>query len=122
MLSVGAPEEIRTPDPQIRSLVLYPAELRVRFEGRNLLGRLPKGKNNPCQPGTLSPHAPKSLQVPVETCRFPPQAASWSLSPPALLVKTGGQTARAIVAGGWGAKLDFSAARGPGSRAGQRRA
>ena len=23
----GAPEEIRTPDPQIRSLVLYPAEL-----------------------------------------------------------------------------------------------
>ncbi len=28
---VGAPEEIRTPDPQIRSLVLYPAELRARF-------------------------------------------------------------------------------------------
>ena len=27
----GAPEEIRTPDPQIRSLVLYPAELRVRI-------------------------------------------------------------------------------------------
>src|SRR5690606_2575010 len=27
----GAPEEIRTPDPQIRSLVLYPAELRVRL-------------------------------------------------------------------------------------------
>ena len=26
---IGAPEEIRTPDPQIRSLVLYPAELRV---------------------------------------------------------------------------------------------
>ena len=26
---VGAPEEIRTPDPQIRSLVLYPAELRA---------------------------------------------------------------------------------------------
>jgi hypothetical protein len=23
----GAPERIRTPDPQIRSLVLYPAEL-----------------------------------------------------------------------------------------------
>jgi hypothetical protein len=31
MLSAGAPEEIRTPDPQIRSLVLYPAELRARF-------------------------------------------------------------------------------------------
>jgi hypothetical protein len=28
---IGAPEEIRTPDPQIRSLVLYPAELRVRL-------------------------------------------------------------------------------------------
>ena len=25
----GAPERIRTSDPQIRSLVLYPAELRV---------------------------------------------------------------------------------------------
>jgi hypothetical protein len=30
LLSTGAPEEIRTPDPQIRSLVLYPAELRAR--------------------------------------------------------------------------------------------
>ena len=27
----GAPGAIRTPDPQIRSLVLYPAELRVRL-------------------------------------------------------------------------------------------
>jgi hypothetical protein len=26
----GAPERIRTADPQIRSLVLYPAELRAR--------------------------------------------------------------------------------------------
>jgi hypothetical protein len=25
----GAPEKIRTPDPQIRSLVLYPTELRA---------------------------------------------------------------------------------------------
>src|SRR5579863_7189857 len=30
ILASGAPEEIRTPDPQIRSLVLYPAELRAR--------------------------------------------------------------------------------------------
>src|SRR5215475_11915069 len=29
--SAGAPEEIRTPDPQIRSLVLYPAELRAQI-------------------------------------------------------------------------------------------
>jgi hypothetical protein len=26
----GAPEETRTPNPQIRSLVLYPIELRAR--------------------------------------------------------------------------------------------
>ena len=30
---LGAPGKIRTPDPQIRSLVLYPAELRVRCGG-----------------------------------------------------------------------------------------
>ena len=29
----GAPERIRTSDPQIRSLVLYPAELRARIRG-----------------------------------------------------------------------------------------
>ena len=34
ILSSGAPEEIRTPDPQIRSLVLYPAELRARLAHR----------------------------------------------------------------------------------------
>ena len=28
----GAPEGIRTPDPQIRSLVLYPAELPAPWE------------------------------------------------------------------------------------------
>ena len=33
-LLAGAPEEIRTPDPQIRSLVLYPAELRARLAHR----------------------------------------------------------------------------------------
>jgi hypothetical protein len=32
----GAPEEIRTPDPQIRSLVLYPAELRARWYRGNV--------------------------------------------------------------------------------------
>src|SRR5689334_15812808 len=30
----GAPGTIRTSDPQIRSLMLYPAELRARFRGR----------------------------------------------------------------------------------------
>ncbi len=28
---IGAPEEIRTPDPLVRSQVLYPAELRAHF-------------------------------------------------------------------------------------------
>ena len=43
----GAPEEIRTPDPQIRSLVLYPAELRARFFARaeNLCITTPHGKS-----------------------------------------------------------------------------
>src|SRR5262249_42856825 len=34
----GAPEEIRTPDPQIRSLVLYPAELRARLAFERIFG------------------------------------------------------------------------------------
>ena len=33
-IRTGAPGEIRTPGPQIRSLVLYPAELRVRVVSR----------------------------------------------------------------------------------------
>ncbi len=31
---LGAPERIRTPNPQIRSLVLYPVELRARARPR----------------------------------------------------------------------------------------
>jgi hypothetical protein len=42
----GAPERIRTPDPQIRSLVLYPAELPVRgFERQNLVRATSDGKH-----------------------------------------------------------------------------
>ena len=33
LLKNGAPGEIRTPDHQVRSLVLYPAELRARRSG-----------------------------------------------------------------------------------------
>src|SRR5439155_22812961 len=33
----GAPERSRTPNPQIRSLVLYPIELRARAEQRSRL-------------------------------------------------------------------------------------
>ena len=34
----GAPGTIRTSDPQIRSLMLYPAELRARIEEARLVG------------------------------------------------------------------------------------
>jgi hypothetical protein len=40
----GAPGEIRTPDTQVRSLVLYPAELRARA-GR--MFTLTGGRDNP---------------------------------------------------------------------------
>jgi|HubBroStandDraft_4_1064222.scaffolds.fasta_scaffold2517606_1 hypothetical protein len=49
----GAPERIRTPNPQIRSLVLYPVELRAPAgglrgrpnEGAKLLATLSDGKS-----------------------------------------------------------------------------
>jgi hypothetical protein len=43
----GAPEEIRTPDPQIRSLVLYPAELRAR---RDRIAKGEDGRRSPVKP------------------------------------------------------------------------
>jgi hypothetical protein len=49
MLSSGAPGRIRTADPQIRSLVLYPAELRARLAHR--AGSVPqagKSAGNAC--------------------------------------------------------------------------
>ena len=30
---LGAPEAIRTPDPKLRRLILYPSELRARMSG-----------------------------------------------------------------------------------------
>ena len=50
---IGAPGRIRTPDPQIRSLVLYPAELPV--PGR-VSGRFAAGPNGPnAKPRRLQP-------------------------------------------------------------------
>lgn len=41
LYAIGAPEGIRTPDPQIRSLVLYPAELpALAIKGRTQSVRL----------------------------------------------------------------------------------
>ena len=37
--SNGAPGKIRTPDPQIRSLVLYPAELPAHFPAASAVGQ-----------------------------------------------------------------------------------
>jgi hypothetical protein len=42
----GAPEEIRTPDPQIRSLVLYPAELRALTGMQGGLREIPTGADS----------------------------------------------------------------------------
>ena len=45
---IGAPGAIRTPDPQIRSLVLYPAELRVRdLNGMRFPARPRAGSREP---------------------------------------------------------------------------
>ena len=62
----GAPERIRTSDPQIRSLVLYPAELRVRFERANLLGRPRKRKS---KDGPSSPDSAASVRECVRVAR-----------------------------------------------------
>ena len=42
LLSIGALGEIRTPDPQIRSLVLYPAELRAPALSAVLIAPFPR--------------------------------------------------------------------------------
>jgi hypothetical protein len=46
----GAPEEIRTPDPQIRSLVLYPAELPALIPAALFGCRRICVLNSPAQP------------------------------------------------------------------------
>ena len=57
----GAPERIRTPNPQIRSLVLYPIELRVHAEGGGLAEPLPPGKRAPDQGAPTSADQAASL-------------------------------------------------------------
>ena len=78
----GAPERIRTSDPQIRSLVLYPAELRARggpggvacrtgrercLEAPPALGKPFRGE--PAFRGTRRREGPKSQ---ARRCRAPP--------------------------------------------------
>src|SRR6476660_3470085 len=61
----GAPEEIRTPDPQIRSLVLYPAELRalVAHRAGNAPGPAKAGGTGPFPIG-FPPHWQVLLATP----------------------------------------------------------
>jgi hypothetical protein len=60
----GAPGRIRTHDPQIRSLVLYPAELPVLTKGRqNLLIGAGKGKRVAVPPSEGPTQAPSNAQV-----------------------------------------------------------
>ena len=83
----GAPERIRTSDPQIRSLVLYPAELRARgtdgagppsaIERRGrvrLTGRADKGKSTSVRQNF--PFAPAGLALSVSPAAAPSRAGS----------------------------------------------
>ena len=71
----GAPEEIRTPDPQIRSLVLDPAELRARIEakGAEPIEDIPQRQARALAPRDLAPLSPKSAisrrQIPAKSPR-----------------------------------------------------
>ena len=63
----GAPGRIRTHDPQIRSLVLYPAELPVRSGRPKLVTREPIGKG-----GNFLPNSPgNDLKSTFEAQCFP---------------------------------------------------
>src|SRR5262249_43036959 len=68
----GAPEEIRTPDPQIRSLVLYPAELRARLAHR--AGSVP-GEAKVAGNGPLAIGFGQCWEGSVSTSLFHPRAA-----------------------------------------------
>ncbi len=96
LLLSGASGEIRTPDPQVRSLVLYPTELRTR-EGRVLSG----GGPGPSRNGLASCGA--SPDNPAHDPRQPVRAfaAIFSRWPPARdHHERGGGAGRGVRAGG----------------------
>ena len=98
----GAPEEIRTPDPQIRSLVLYPAELRVRvLRARTYWGASPKASITVPAWDRASSPPQNSRKYQWKRADFAPKRHCGPLSLPAPLVKT---PARSHLAdcGGWG--------------------
>ncbi len=90
----GAPEEIRTPDPQIRSLVLYPAELRVRIlRARTYWGAFPKASITvpAWDRGATQPQIPCKSQW--KRADFGPKRHCGPLSLTAPLVKTPARSA-----------------------------
>jgi hypothetical protein len=75
----GAPERIRTSDPQIRSLVLYPAELRVRvLEARTYSG-VPPNARTTTQDRHICANTPHKPPSPGENMQIPSKAALCSL-------------------------------------------
>ena len=104
----GAPEEIRTPDPQIRSLVLYPAELRVRFEGRNLFRSPPQRQEQPVPARDIVAAHPQFPASPGGNVQISPPSGIVVPCPlPPCWLRLAGRPPGAIVAGGWAPKLYF---------------
>ena len=99
----GAPERIRTSDPQIRSLVLYPAELRALLEARSYIGELCQ-RQAPPGPGRGRARHPRPVPAKYRWKRadFPPKRHCDPLSPPAPLVKTGRHKSACVHGCGWG--------------------
>src|SRR5213593_1937191 len=71
---IGVPERIRTSDPQLRRLVLYPAELRARDDGAIGSGMVPAGRAR-----VNRPDAPERTAARAERMPQDPQAqTSWT--------------------------------------------
>jgi hypothetical protein len=84
----GAPGRIRTPDPQIRSLVLYPAELRARSVRR----RPPERRSPKTDCGGLQADLAKKAREPIFVFREGEIVARWRQIPlpPALRIAGSG--------------------------------
>jgi hypothetical protein len=81
----GAPGEIRTPDPQIRSLVLYPAELRARMAhaagfGPGLRDSCPISPGSAARREASEPSKRSWSHWQAQTRDFAPAAAGGALS------------------------------------------
>ena len=76
---IGAPGRIRTHDPQIRSLVLYPAELPVRLLGTSSdFAPVHCRKPDHCQFVNYQLELPTATQEPITGLHLPPCAAPYS--------------------------------------------